>query len=235
VLAVGSGCGDEESDGVVLLGAAEWQRDPGSVAEVGYHVQPQVNWVSRAGSCARIPTGLRVTVNDLEAKVTGWRGACDGGRLFDAGPFTTPDPVTVRAFDGDRLLGEATFDDLFWGMRAGLVSPPDGQVRPGDQVVVSVPPGKDGTTFAPYASWYWLGAATAVPPFYTLSLREQSADGSTMTVTVPDIKGLSGPVALAIKYGQEAMLAATTCAGFRDCSLIARYTLGPIPLTVLAP
>ena len=234
VAGVGGCGGDDEPDRVVLNGMAEWRQDPGSLAEVGYHLQPDVSFIDRAGDCAHIPKGLRVTVNDIEATPIGRRAACDVDGLFDAGPFTTPEPVTVRAFDGDRLLGEATYEGLFWGLQAGLVSPPDGQVRPGDQVVVSVPPGKERPT-QPYADWYWLGTAPSVPPFFTTSATVLSADGSTITATVPDISGLSGPVALALRHGYFDRPPATPCAGFIYCAISAWYALGPIPLTVLAP
>ena len=217
---------------MALSGSADWRRDPGSVAEVGYHIRADVGWIDRLGTCAHIPRGLRVTVNDIEAKPILSRADCEFDGLFDAGPFTTPGPVIVRAFDGDRLLGEATFEELFRGMQAGLVSPPNGQVRPGDQVVVSGPPVGPAP---PYASWYWLGTAPSVPPFHTSSLAETSADASTITATVPDMSGFSGPVAMVINTGQSERVTATTCTGFRNCSLLDRYTLGPIPLTVLAP
>lgn len=228
-------CGDDNADDdVTLLAIAEWNDAPGSVANLGYRVRADIGWVDRIGTCARIPEALRVTVNDLEAVLLGPGGACPFDVLFEAEPFTSPDPVTVRVFEGARLRGEATFEGMFWGLQTGLVAPAGGQVRPGDEVVVSIPPGRDPPTLM-YARWYWLGTAPSVPPFFTTSLAALSAGNSTFSATVPDISGLTGPVALTFMYGGEDALGASACTGFSNCLMYAHPTLGPVALDVVAP
>jgi hypothetical protein len=228
-------CGDDEAnDHVMLLAAAEWNDAPGSVANLGYRVLADVGWIDRIGTCARIPEALRVTVNDIEATQTWPGGACPFDALFEAAPFTTPDPVTVRLFQDDRLRAEATFEGMFWGTQARLISPEGGQVRPGDEVVVSIP-SENAPPQLMFAKWYWLGTAPSVPPFYTTSSAALSADNSTFTATVPDMNGLTGPVALMFTYGGADLIVASACTGFSDCVMHARYALGPIALDVRAP
>lgn len=227
-------CGDEKPDEIVLMGMAEWRDDPGSAANLGYHVWADVGWIDRGGTCARISQALRVTVNDIEAEPIGSGGECPFDALFDAGPFTTNDPVTVRLFDGEQLRGEATFTDLFWGMGAQLVSPAGGQARPGDEVVVSIPPGK-AVPPETNARWYWLDTAPSVPPFYSTAGATPDAETSTVHAPVPDVQGLSGHVAVTLAYIVEETITATTCTGFSNCLMTAHGTLGPVRLEVLRP
>ena len=234
LLAAGlGGCGDEDADDIMLMGTAQWRDDPGSVENLGYHVWADVGWIDRAGTCARIPRGLRATVNGIEGTQIGTGGDCPFDTLFDAGPFTSPDPITVRLFDGERLLGEATFEGAFWGMQAALVAPAGGQASAGDEVVVSIPPGRASPPEA-YASWYWLDTAPSVPPFYTTSGAVLDPASATIRAHVPDVPGLSGDVALTFSYPGEEYATNTACTGFSNCLMTAHYTLGPVPLTVLA-
>jgi hypothetical protein len=228
------GCGDDQKDNIALMARAEWRRDPGSAAEVGYEVWADVGWIDRIGTCARISKALRVTVNDIEAPLTEEGGECPFDALFIGGAFTRPDPVTVRLFDGDHLLGAATFDGAFWGAQARLIAPAAGQVQPGDPVVVSIPPDGPPPTLT-YARWYWLDTAPSVPPFYTGSDAPVGDENTTISAHVPDVAGLSGRVVLAFTYGPEAIIGATTCTGFSSCAMTVSYALGPISLDVLAP
>jgi hypothetical protein len=154
--------------------------------------------------------------------------------LFLAGPFTMPDSATVRLFDGDHPLGAATFEGAFSGAQARLLAPADGHVLPGDPVVVSIPP-NGPSPLQTYASWYWLDTAPSVPPFYTTSGAQVSADGTTISAQVPDVAGLTGHAVIAFTNGQETNIAATTCTGFSGCVMTVSYALGPISLDVLAP
>ena len=228
------GCGDAPPDRIAMMARAEWNEDPGSVAELGYHFQADVGWIDRVGTCAHIPKGLRVTLNDIEGTEIGDGGDCPFDALFDGGPFTRPDPVTVRLFDGDRALAQATFEGMFWGMQASLVSPASGQVHPADQVVASIPPGKATADLGTYAKWYWLDTAAGVPPFYATSSATASASG-TISSTVPDLPGLAGRIALVFQYSLEDSATTTSCTGFEFCNLAASYALGPISLEVTRP
>jgi hypothetical protein len=85
-----------------------------------------------------------------------------------------------------------------------------------------------------YARWHWLGTAPSVPTFYTHSTAILSADFSTFTATVPDMNGLTGPVALTFNHGTSEYVDPSMCTGFSLCVMTARYTLGPMALEVVA-
>jgi hypothetical protein len=240
IVATLSACGSDGGPDMMLLTAAEWKEDPGTVGEIGYWVSVDVGWPDRAQSCFDLPSNLRVTVNGREGTRTQDRdGDCLWDVVYDVGPFwpDEPQPTTVHVLDGEKLLGQATYLGLFPAYPARLASPADGKVRLGDSVVLNLlSPFPDESTASEWseyslAEYYWLDGPHGVPP-YKDSLR---------IITVPDQQTIvvysparTGQAALAINGPiTKAFTEAESCTGFTSCEAMPSTTAGPVFVEVV--
>ncbi len=228
-------CGDDNRpERIALSVIVAWNQHPVSVADMGYRVFVEGRWTDRIDTCAQFPDELRVTVNGLEAPRVDERHECDFDTWFDSGPFPVADPVTVRMLDRDRFIGEATFEGMFWGAGARLISPSVAEVRPGEQIVVSFPPGK-GLPTAMAGRWYGLDDAPTPQLPYTLSSTSPVPDPMAFSTRVPDEEWLVGRTVLTFDTPTQEYLSGLTCRGFSTCGMWARHNLGPIFLDVRPP
>jgi hypothetical protein len=228
-----SGCGSDSPD-MMLLTAAEWKDDPGSVDEIGYWVSVDFGWPDRAQSCFDLPSGLHVTVNGREGtRNPSTNGDCLWDNLYLAGPFLTGEtqPTVVRVLDGKKVLAEATYVGLLPGYPAQIAQPADGKVRLGESVVMSlVSPLPKGDTGYEYADYYWLDSPDGLPPYHDRAKASIAADQQSFTVKTPERTGraalVGGP------YFKDT-IGAETCVGFTGCAGWPSATVGPVFVEVV--
>jgi hypothetical protein len=230
-----AGCGDDESPPEIdLMAAFQWNQSPTSPADIGYEALVDFGWPARAQSCFPLPEHLHVIVNDRELSMYGGdSGDCLWDLLFRGGPFPDDAPATIRVLDGDRLMGQATFEGVFPGFHARLIAPADGRVHPGEDVVVSVPDGLPGTPAFLTAQFYWLDPPAGVPPFGTWAAAELTPDNLSATTKAPTVPGLTGRAALIFQVADTATPLAVSCTGFRYCSSRMELVIGPISVEVV--
>ncbi len=229
-----SACGSDDNSDVRLLVAAEWRDDFGSAAEIGYWVQVDVGWPSRAEACTPIPHTVHATVNDRDAGLVPFEvGDCVWDMLFAVGPFAAedPSPLVVRVLDGSQVVGQATFTGMFPGFPARLSSPVDGKVRSGDDLVMSLlePLPADIDLFDG-AQYVWLDPADSVPPFFVYGRATLGSDRQSISVTTPSLTGRAA-VTIETFYGR--IVSADSCAGFTSCAGQPSSTVGPVYVEVL--
>jgi hypothetical protein len=226
-----AGCGGSSQEPAVILVSAQWNDNPATADTIGYQVLVDVGWRSRPQDCFPLSPDLRVHVNDFEVPVMP-AGDCEFDFLVKVGAFLADTPVTVTLEDGGTLIGQASFTGLFPGFAAHLVSPADGQVHPGDPIVLSVP--SQGYLFdSTYGEVFWRDTPASVPPYSTyLGPGALSADGQSYTLTTP---ATTGRAALILKsFGSGNYAAAQSCVGFQSCSMLPEYmTLGPALIDVV--
>jgi hypothetical protein len=233
IVALGvAGCDGDSKPQVMLLTVGTWNDNPSTVAETGYQVSADVGWPDRQTSCFPLSANLRIRVNDGEAAPMVY-GDCRWDVVGTVGPFQQNVPITVRLEDGDQLLAEAVYNDLFPGADAQLVAPAAGQpVKVGDPVVLTMPvPPVAGA--ATYAEFYWLDAPPAgVPPFHTFATGTVSADGSTFQTTAPSTTGHAAVILKSVFSGD--ITAASICTGFQSCDGEPNGdTIGPVFVEVV--
>jgi hypothetical protein len=227
--AAGMGCGSDEKPKVILSVDAFWNESPATVDDTGYQLSIDAFWPDRAASCFSLPADLHVTVNDKQVPLM-IEGNCGGESLVYVNGFQQNVPVTIRLEGGGQVMGEAVFDDMFPGAGPFLVSPADGQAKPGDPLVVQLPlpPKQD---FA-YAEFFWMEPPAGVPPYHTSGKGTLAADGSTFQVMAPTT---AGRAAMVVKIlSSDAFQAATSCTGFDSCHGVPETgTLGPFSIDVV--
>ena len=231
--AVAGGCGDDSRPRpMMLLTAAYWNDDPSSLADIGYEVHVDIGWQERAMSCFDLSPALRVTVND---RATGpiIVGECQWDFLVEARGFRDNGPVTVKLHDGDALLGEATYQDLFAGFTTSQsLPPPKSTVQPGETFVVSVTEPISPAFRTVAVQFYWLDTPASVPPFYTWVSGKVSADALSVEVVAPAITGRA--LMIIGLPGGRAYEVTTACTGFSTCYYWADHdTFGPMPIEVV--
>jgi hypothetical protein len=225
-------CDDAGLPEMELLTSVGWNEAPASVADLGYEVNVDVGWPDRFSSCFSLPGALRVTVNDHETTSLGIMGDCRWDVVFRAERITEPGPVTVRIYDGSRMLGEAVYRDVLRGFDAKLVTSTAGRVRAGDPVTILVP--DNVPVQLPDAMFFWRDSPANVPAFYTRSSAELAPDGLTITTTAPALRGQAGRAALVISTSGAELGATSECVGFEHCTAYVKHVLGPIEVEVLA-
>ena len=158
---------------------------------------------------------------------------CDMAARFRALGFRDDTPVTIQLFDAQRSIGEATFEGLFPGRRSELVTPVDGRIAPGAELIVALPPDypRDLLAFAT-AEFYWLDPPPGVPPFHTSSAVEIMPGGRAFRTTAPDQPGLVGRAELVLQLGTNQARRAAPCRGFTDCNATMDGVAGPIEVTI---
>lgn len=162
---VGQGCEDEpalppEFD---IAASARWSQEAATPEAVGYTITVSLTQRQQDdGSCRPAAPSTRLTVDNVEvplsrAPVT----LCTKGELV-AGPFLQDQILTARLEWDGRAIAEVNFDGLMPGTAARLVTPVDGRVRAGDELII-VPPPELPTSFLGGARFYFLDEPTWRP------------------------------------------------------------------------
>jgi hypothetical protein len=225
-----AGCGSDQSPEIDLMAVGSWNLDPGSADQIGYQVDVDFGWPSRTETCFPLPEDLTVTLNGREV-VPEHRGDCEWDMLvrFDA---VAPDaPVTVSVQSRDHRWGEATYQGLFPGSAAQLVTPA-GQARAGDPIVVEIPAGTVLSSSSYGAQFYWLDTPPSQPTFYDYVGAALASDSRSVTIVAPATTGRAALVVRAVFPSDY--ISAQSCSGFANClALPEMETLGPVSVEVV--
>lgn len=201
---------------------ADWPDAAASASGLGYAIDVTVTKkLDGNGDCGKIPGGVRVLVDGAELSFAPDSGAGCLEAKPRLGPFLQDHVVTVTLEQDGQTKGEATFADLMPGLAAALVSPPGGQVRAGDDIVIrpvpALPTGWGNACFLPL-----------------------DGAGTVSALCAPNQRGLDGVHVQAPVFTGRAWLivrtpdsapAAVTCAGFALCHGQAASVLGPLLVT----
>jgi hypothetical protein len=224
-----AGCGEDpptQPDFFVAASAA-WSWTAPEPAALGYTIALllEQRQLGGASTCREAPASTRLLVEGADVPLTrDPTTKCLEGRFLSA-PVLTDRAVTARVEEEGRLVGEVVFDRLMPGTAASLVSPADGRVRAGDDLLIVPPPALP--TSAPWRPVYyfldpdnWLpsGALYAPEP-------ERRLDG--IHVGVPTF---SGPAMLILEGMPSYIPPDVECPGFAHCTEIVEVTLGPFSL-----
>ena len=169
-----------------------------------------------------------MTVNDREPLPVVARADCEWDVLVSLRGFTSDTDLTVKLHDGDRLLGEATYSEMFPGFSSWrLVSPADGRVRAGEPLAIAASSGP--ALYAELVGMYfhWLDMNGAAPPFNSFASAKAGSDRLTATATAPPLTGHALMVVHNVAY--YGLGSAASCVGFSSCtSRSDTSTIGPI-------
>jgi hypothetical protein len=232
--AVLSSCGSADTHEMYLLTTAAWNKYPGSAAEIGTSISVDFGWQDRTWDCFPLPSSLRVTVDGQEAKQDlSMGGDCLWDVLFEAGPFPSDRQglTTVRVLDGEKLLGQATYNGLYPSLPAQLVNPADGRVPTAGTVDISLfSPLPADRHLADGGMYFWLDPPESVPPYYSLGRTSFADDRQSIAVTAP---ATTGRAALVVTVYNQFYSEAESCTGFKSCTGLPSDTLGPFYLEVI--
>jgi hypothetical protein len=192
---------------------------------LGYSILVGVVQRQERGSCPKIPASTRILVNGTEAALTpdsqSALGCLQAG--VELGPFVQDQTVTVNVEEGGRLTGEAVFDGLTPGTAATLTSPADGQLHPGDDIVVrpipELPADSAEAVFYPLDAPVWKPWGISVEP-------ERLMDG--VHVAAP---AFTGRAVLVVLFAGTSSFSTASCQGFAICKKEIAATLGPFFVT----
>jgi hypothetical protein len=228
------GCDDASAPETFDIRAwLRWNDVPASTADIGFEANVELSSLPGRPVCARISPELRVTINDREAESLGVGGDCQWNVTFRLRGIVDDGPIAIGVFDGDRSLAEARFSGAFPGAQSRLVTPTDGRVAAGSDVVVSVPAHRsNGYTLAEF---YWRDVPPNVPAFFTPRYGDLAPDGLSATVQAPNTPGLAGRAALVFLLGDWTDAVTESCVGFGfyGCSLEVALVAGPFDVEVL--
>jgi len=223
-------CGDENTTPDYFIGAsAAWSWSAPAPDALGYTVALLLEQRvpgRPADPCRAAPASTRLTVNDSEVPLTrDPESGCLVGQFLSA-PTLGPLVVTARVEEEGQLVGEVVFDHLMPGTAATLVSPADGQVAPGGEIVIVPPPvlpadAVGRVVFYPLDEGSW-------QPTGILSLEHRARLLDGIHVRAP---AFTGPAVLIIKGSPAYVTPAVTCPGLAGCTEIIEATLGPLMLT----
>jgi hypothetical protein len=155
--------------------------------------------------------------------------AWDADKCLDTQVASTPtmasSSVTITAEENGKMIAQGTFDDLLPGLSATLLTPADGVVHAGDEIVISPTPGLPSSQVAigsvfPLDETPWPGSE------YVADIPTRSADG--IHVHMP---AFSGRAAVVLKGSPYAPQATVDCQGFAVCTGNASNALGPVFVT----
>jgi hypothetical protein len=228
----GWGCGGGKDPEIRMEVRGVWNEYPGTIAQTGFQLWVDVGYPERRDSCFPLSPDLRVRVNDLEATPS-FESDCQWDALTFFGPFDKNVPITVRWQDGDRVLGEAQFENLFPGADAQLVTPAEGnQVKVGEPFAATVPVPLDVPDLIA-ADFYWLDTPDDIPPYHTFVAGKLSDDGSTFQAPAPAVTGRAA-VVLRTVFANSSILSAVSCTGFSFCDAWPDdETIGPFYVEVV--
>jgi hypothetical protein len=223
-----AGCGGDPAPipDLAVGVSAKWFAAAGP-GQIGFDYYVLVEQRPRAdGTCDKLPASLQITALDQPVPVALDSNGCLKSTLI-AGPFLQQPPEVVVTIQQDgKMVAQAMTSALTPGARATLVSPADGIVHEGDEVVVAPPPElpssgvRGGDIFLldqppPNVGQYYTGSPTRL------------ADG--VHATMP---AFTGRAALIFRgspsYIVNPML---TCDRLAICTSIASNILGPVIVT----
>jgi hypothetical protein len=225
-----SGCGSDSMPPlhhVALDVRVSWSFRPKSVDEVGFVYTITLYQPTGAGSgppCDNLPASLQVTGLGQTLPLTLNAVDCLYTSVITP-PTLQPSPVVFTANLDGTMVGQATFDGLTPGAAASLVSPADGVVRVGDEVVISPPPSLPSNTLSlgdvfPLEEVPWPGPQT-------ISSEEvRLADG--IHIKMP---AFTGRAAVAFEGSPFLPDPTVNCDGFAVCTATPSDVLGPVFVT----
>jgi hypothetical protein len=236
LLSAPAGCNeDQQPPALDLTANASWNRDPSSIADIGYELELDIYFSDRAQTCFELPRDLRVVVDDRQLDLNLMAvGACQSNLRITAIALTPRETTVVKVLDGDAVLGEATYRNLFPGSTgAEVLSPADGRPRMGETLTISIPTGwHESTDPRVIGFFHWLDPAASVPPFSTFVYGTAAADALSVTVAAPMIAGRA--MVVFSKLGLSDVTVAESCTGFRTCrSFASDDTVGPVAVEVI--
>ncbi len=221
------GCGGDSATRPELeVGiSADWNWTATSAAEVGFVYALVVQQKKQTdGSCDDLPASLQILAFGQPVPLTRDADNCLNSEVA-ATPTMASSSVTVTAEENGEMIAEGTFDDLLPGLGATLVTPADGMVHAGDEIVISPTPGLPSSEIAtgslfPLEGTPWPGAE------YTADLPTRFPDG--VHVHMPVFSGRAAVVLRGSPYGPQATV---NCHGFAVCLGDASNVLGPVFVT----
>jgi hypothetical protein len=231
-LCAAAGCGSAAPPPVRLDLSARWNRDPGTVDEIGYRVSIEVGWPTRREDCFPLPADLTVALNDRQV-VLGPMGDCADGLPANFNAVAPDAPVNVRVFSGSHVYGQAIYDNLFPGFGAQLASNGSNQLIAGSQVEVTLPPTANPVATDLYSAHFvWTVPGPSGVPFYTFAPGKEGSDRLSALITVPSTP--TGPAQLIVEsVFQPGGGLARSCTGFTFCNAVPdNETAGPISVQV---
>jgi hypothetical protein len=223
-----AGCDDEVSlpDFRVDV-TAKWNVFPSSQAELGYTLTVRLfQWRhSQSGDCRNAPASTTVTANGELVPLSRVAGStCLEGELV-LGPSLEDRTVTARIEEDGHLVGEALFEELTPGTHATLVTPADGMVHAGDDIVI-LPPPELPTSLLVLTMIHPLEAP--VWDVFGPYVQDQVRLPDGIHIKAP---AFAGPAVLSIGGIPTAIDGKVSCPDFAACSATADGTLGPFHLT----
>jgi hypothetical protein len=193
---------------------AHWNDSPGTVDQIGYQLWVDLLWPDRREACYPLSPNLVIHVDDDIVVTPPIEGDCGYESFMIVNGVQPRASTTVSLLDGDRVLGQGTFDGLFPDSGATLVAPAAGQpVEAGGSFAIALP---RRAQLDVGAQFYWTDVAANVPPFYSWASGALSADGLTFEGTAP---GTAGHAMVAVDgiFGEGAFVSPTSCSGFQYC------------------
>lgn len=224
-----AGCGDNPAprpDLEVGL-SADWFADVGPPVQAGFNYYVLVEQrANTEGTCDQLPATLQITALGQAVPVALDSSGCLSSKLA-VGPFLQqPSEVVVTIEEDGKMIAQATTSALTPGASATLVSPADGIVHPGDEIIVAPTPGLPSSELF-YGQIFTL--EDPPPPVTELEITALTRLADGIHTRMP---AFSGRAALVIQgsptYIADPML---SCEGFAICTSIASSFLGPVILT----
>ena len=228
-----AGCdGGEAHRPWFLTVEAHWNDSPSTVDEIGYQLWADVLWPDRDKDCYALPANLQIHVGDqiLTPMV---QGDCSSEMLVFANGFQQGGAVNVSVRDGEQVLGEGVFDDLFPNVGVTVVTPAGGQpVKAGAPITIELPSAAANPTLAG-ARFYWTDTPADVPPYYTFASATIADDLMTFQTTAPSTTGHAVMDVKAFFPGGN-FVPATSCSGFQYCDALPNWEdAGPVAIDVV--
>jgi len=217
------GCGNDPQPPSLMAGVgATWNWKPSGPDQLGYAIAAVIEQRAERGAdtCAELPSTTQATINGLAIPlVTNPNTHCVTGQLA-LGPFVHDQSVSVRIADGNDVMAAGMFENLMPGTSARLITPADGKVREGDEVVL-VPPAALPSSQAAAVYLFVPGSQSML---YALAQRQP--DGNHFKA--PSFVGDAAVVVRGMPYTPDATF---SCSGFAVCVGDADNTVGPIFIT----
>jgi hypothetical protein len=224
-LAPGCGAGTPVDPDYEIGASAVWSWTAAEPEALGYTVALLLEQRAVEGACRDAPDSTRLTVDGVDVPlVRDPDTGCLTGQFLSR-PVRGDLAVTARVEEWGELVGEVVFEGLMPGTAATLVRPSDGQVRPGDDVLV-IPPQQLPTSFGGWATYYPLEDGAWLPEGILVESSVRDLEG--LHVTVPTF---TGPAVLIFHGTPVAIVPDVVCPGFAYCTEDVEVTLGPFMLT----
>jgi hypothetical protein len=203
---------------------AAWSWTAAEPDALGYTVAVLLQQSPFEGLCRKAPESTRLTVDGVAVPlVRDPDTGCLSGQFLSQ-PVLGDLAVTARVEEAGELIGEVVFGGLMPGTAATLVSPSDGHVRAGDEVLI-IPPPLLPTSYAAQAKYYPLDDGAWVPAGMNTGNPVRDLEGLHLT-----LPAFSGPAVLIVSGAPLYILPDVECPGFAECTETIEETLGPFML-----